>query len=329
MKRWIKKSDISIGIFLAAGLILPMMIRNTYNQHVLILALLYATLGSAWNILGGYAGQTSFGNAIFFGIGAYTSVCLYVYHGITPWIGMLAGAVLSVFVSVLVGLPCFRLKGPYFVIASIALVQIFNAFASKWELIGAARGITVPLAETGMYHFQFESKAAYYYIILIVLCITIFIVSRISSSKFGYYLRSINMNQDAAESMGINSWRYKLEAIMICAAITAIAGSFYGQYLLYLNPQNIFTLDISLQMAMVAVFGGVSTVWGPVIGAGILIPLSEYTRTYLGGSGTGINLIVYSGLLLIMALYKPFGIISIYTDWKMKREARKNAGNNS
>lgn len=313
---WKKVSRYAV---LVVAILLPHVITNTYNQHVLILTLVFATLGSAWNIIGGYAGQVSFGNAIFFAVGGYTSSIMFVKLGISPWIGMIVGGILAALLGALIGFPCFRLRSFYFTIATIALLQIIEALATKFELIGGATGLLIPLMDDGLSIMQFSSKLPYYYIILGILIATILVVSHISRTKIGYYLRAIKMNQEAAESLGIDVQKYKLIAFTICAFITAVTGTFYAQYLSYLEPSDIITVDLSLLMALVAVFGGVETVWGPIIGAVILIPLSEYSRSLLGGTGSGIHLIVYGMLVLIMALYQPYGMIGIISDWKLRK----------
>ena len=311
------------------AIILPFIMNNAYDRHVLVLVLLYATLGSAWNILGGFAGQISVGNAIFFAIGAYTSSVLFVCFGVSPWIGMLVGGILAVGVSIFIGLPCFRLKGSYFIISTLALVQITQALATKWKFIGGARGFSIPLSEDSLANMQFKSKLPYYFIILGILIVTMIVVSLISESKIGYYFRTIKMDQEAAESLGINSWKYKLIAIMICAFITAIAGSFYAQYLQFIDPASIITFDLSLLILLVAVFGGVATVWGPILGAAILITLSEYTRTMIGGTGRGVDLIIYGLIVLLMVLYQPFGIIGAITNLKYRKAGEKIGKQNS
>ena len=304
--------------FFAIVSALPFVLTNDYNRHVMILSLFYAIMGSAWNLLGGYAGQVSFGNAVYFGIGAYTSAVMVTKLNLSPWIGMFFGMGIAVLIAVLIGIPFFRLKDHYFVIATIALLLIVQALATKWEFVGGAVGLSIPIQKDSFWMMQFKSKIPFYYILVVFLLITVVIIYKIISSKTGYYLRTIKLNQDAAESLGVNSRRYKLYALIVCAAITSAAGTIYSQYFLYLDPASIITQDISLLMVLVSVFGGVETVAGPVLGAAVLVPLAEYSRAKLGGTGSGIDQMIYGVMVLLMALYQPKGMIMIFRKIKAK-----------
>lgn len=301
--------------------ILPFVIIDKYHQHVFILILLYATLASAWNILGGFAGQVSLANVLFLAIGAYTSSYLFVHFAISPWIGMIIGGLLAMLFSLLIGVPFFRLHGRYFLIATVALVPTAQALANRWELIGGARGLLIPLAkEPSLAIFQFKTKIPFYFIILGILIITLIIVINIYRSKLGYCLRTIKMDQDAAESLGINSRKYKLIAIMISAFITSIAGSFYAQYIQYIDPISVIKVDTSILMVLITAAGGIETIFGPILGAVILIPLAEYTRSSLGGLGSGIDLVIYGFLIMLICMYEPGGILEIVAKYKRRKE---------
>lgn len=319
-----KNKDLLVGvIFLVVAIVAPLILSNTYDQNVLILALMYAMVGSAWNILGGFAGQVSFGNGMFFAAGAYTSGALVTHFGISPWIGMIIGIIVSVALATLIGLPCFRLQGFYFNISTIALLQIMQVLLTKWEFVGGSVGLRIPLVKDSWVLFQFKDKLPYYYIILGLLVITLLVCRYVINSKAGYYLRAIKLNKDAAESLGVNTVFYKWLAIVVCAALTAVAGTFYAQYVLFLDPPSVLKPDMSLLFALVAVFGGVETLWGPVLGACILIPIAEYSRASLGGTGSGIDMIIYGALVLIMALYQPNGMIGLFKDIRKKLDKKK------
>ena len=319
------KKPAGYALLLLAALILPLVIRTVYNQNVLILMMVYAVLGSGWNVLSGYAGQNSFGNAMFFAIGAYTSTVLLLYFNITPWVGMIVGVILAVIFAALIGIPCFRLQKYYFTLATIALLQIMNVLVSKQRFLGGAVGLNIRVRESSFFWMQFKEKLPFYYIILGILIIVLIVMHYVNRSKLGYYLRTITMNQDAAESLGVSVRTYKTIAICLGAAFTAVGGTFYAQYVLFVDPVSIISADKSMLMALVAVFGGMGTIWGPVIGACILIPIAEYSRTLIGGTGSGIDMIVYGLLMLIMVLYQPRGMIGIFAKVKARFAKSENA----
>ena len=307
---------------LVVALLLPLIIRGVYNRNVLILALTYAVLGSGWNILSGYAGQNSLGNAIFFATGAYTSTILSIRFKVSPWIGMFAGILVAVLFAALIGIPFFRLQKYYYTLATIALLQIMNVIVSKQDVFGGARGLTIRIRSDSFVWMQFASKLPYYYIILGILIVVLIIVHWMDTSKMGYYLRTLKMNQEAAESLGVSVRFYKTLAICLGAAFTAAAGTFYAQYIKFIDPVSIISADKSTLMCLVAVFGGMGTVWGPIIGACIIVPIAEYSRTMIGGTGSGIDMIIYGALLLIIVLYKPSGVLGIIHDFSSKIRGR-------
>lgn len=308
-------------LLLAALVIFPSILTRPFPRHVMILIFLHALLGEAWNILGGYAGQVSLGHAVFFGIGAYTSTVLLINYRISPWLGMLAGVTLAVLVSIIVGYPTFRLAGHYFVIATIALGEIAIILFLNWKFVGGAVGLFLPLLDESLLNFEFHSsKVPYYYIILIMLLLTVGVTYWIDRSRWGYYFRAIKNDPDAARSLGISLTRYKLYAMLVSAGLTAMAGTFYAQYVLYIDPHSMMSLMLSTQMCLVAVLGGTGTIAGPIIGAAILIPLSEYTRVQLGGEIHGLHLVVYGLLIIIIAVFQPAGLMGLVSRWSKKRE---------
>lgn len=326
-----KNRIILYAVLFAAAVVLPLLIRGVYNRNVLILALTYAVLGSGWNILSGYAGQNSLGNAIFFATGAYTSTLLSLRLDISPWIGMAAGVLVAVLFAALIGIPFFRLQKYYYTLATIALLQIMNVIVSRQEALGGARGLTIRIGEDSFWKMQFAGKIPYYYIILGILIVVLVIVHWMDGSKMGYYLRTLKMNQEAAESLGVSVRFYKTLAICLGAAFTAAAGTFYAQYIKFIDPVSIISADKSTLMCLVAVFGGMGTVWGPVIGACIIVPIAEYTRTIIGGTGSGIDMIIYGALLLVIVLYKPSGVLGIIHDicekFKVKKRKKRESVN--
>lgn len=307
--------------------VLPLAVNNVNFHHVLIMFLIFASLGEAWNIITGLAGQTSFGHAAFFGIGAYAAAVAYFRHGISPWIGMAAGAVIATAVSSVVSYPVFRLKGHYFAIATLAVAEIIFQLFVSWSYVEGATGISIPVAAEGLATFQFHtSKLPYCYITLAAFVGTVLVFRRVEESRLGYYLRAIKGSEEAAMAMGINPARYKLYAMMISAFITSIFGSIYAQYILYIDPFMVFALAISMKIVLLTVLGGLGSVWGPVLGAAILIPLSEYTRILLGGTGKGIDLIVFGALIVVVACFQPQGIVGLMRSHGRRRAERGVSG---
>jgi len=256
-----------LSLFLIAA---PLIFETRYSQHVLILVLLYAALGSAWNILGGFAGQLSLGHAAFFGIGAYTAAVIASKTSLSPWWAMVAGPILVLPIALLVGWICFRLRGPYFTLATIAVGEVMRLVALNWsDMTGGAVGVVIRPSI-----FSGTSKVPYYYIVLIIAGVTIALCHGISRRKLGYYLMAIREDEETAESIGIDSTRYKLIALAISASLTAIAGAFYANYFLFVDPTIVLPLALSVEIVLMAIVGGLGTVAGPVLGA-VLLKLSS------------------------------------------------------
>jgi len=308
------------GVVLAIALLaFPLVFKKPFPQRMMILIFMYALLGEAWNILGGYAGQVSLGHAVFFGIGAYTSTTLLMKLGLTPWLGMVAGIFIAVVVSIIVGYPCFRLAGHYFAIATIALGEIVAIVFLNWKFVGGAIGLFLPLLDESLLNFQFHSsKAPYYYIILAMLVVTVFITYKVERSRLGFYFRAIKNDPDAARSLGIDLTRYKLIAMIISAALTAMAGTFYAQYVLFIDPHAVLPLMLSIQMCLIPVLGGTGTIAGPIIGSCILIPMAEYTRVYLAGKVSGLHLFLYGLLIIVFAVFQPSGLMGLVQRYRRR-----------
>jgi len=296
------------GAVLAFFIVLPL-VSSPFGQHVMILTFLFAMCGVAWNVMGGYAGMFSFGQASFFGIGAYTSSFLLLTFHVSPWIGLAAGGIISSLLAAAIGYPCSKLRGHYFAIASIAFAEIVRIVFTNWQLVGAAEGLTIPMLKESFAHFMFHSsKLPYYYIILAFLLLAVAVCHWVSTSKMGYYFRAIKESHEIAQVLGVDVVRYRLYAIMISAFLTSMAGTFYAQYILYIDPDSVMILPISVQIVLVAMLGGASTVLGPVVGAAVLVPLSEYSRAWLGYKGTGMDMIIYGTLITVISMYQPDGV---------------------
>jgi len=290
-------------------LLLPPFLGD-YPIHVLILIFFFAYLGQCWNILGGYAGQMSLGHATYFGVGAYISTLLFIHWGLTPWVGMFLGAFGALIFGLFTGYLCFRfgLKGPYFALATLAFTEILRLISLNMMSIGGASGLLVPLAGNKPFLFQFTEKKGYYYVIFAMMVLSILIVRKIEKSKMGFYFKSIHENEDAAEALGIDTQRYKLIATGISAFLTAFGGTFYAQYLMYIQPDLTFSPFTSIEILLRTIIGGMGTVYGPVLGSFILTPLSEITRTLLGGK-TGVNIMIFGAILMFVCIYMQRGVL--------------------
>ncbi|HTZ41219.1 MAG TPA: branched-chain amino acid ABC transporter permease [Syntrophales bacterium] len=309
-----KKGYLALGLFLIALVVYPLYFTDPFPQHTMIMILLYATMGIGWNIIGGYTGQVSFGNAAFFGVGAYATAVLLTNYGLSPWIGMVIGCGFSVLVAVVVGYPCFRLQGHYFAIATIAVGEIALVIFTNWQYVGGAVGIYLPIRQESFWNFQFHtSKISYYYIILSMFVFGLAVCHAVERSRLGYYLRAIKDDPDGARSLGINVQKYKLYAFMLSAILTSICGTFYAMYVLYIHPSNTFDLMLSINLCILVLIGGLGKLFGPVIGAFLFIPLTELTRVHLGSEGQGVDMIIFALIIILLATLRPQGLWGIFT----------------
>ena len=246
----------------------PHVFDAPYQRHVLVMVFIYALMAQGWNVLAGYCGQISLGQAVYFGIGAYCAGFLYASYHVSPWIGMLVGVGISVLVALAIGLPTFRLRGHYFAIATLVIGEIGHTLMLNWEFVGGATGVWIPIhRETPWYSFQFhDNKLPNYYIGLGFLAAACLVVAWLERSKAGLYFRAIRDDPEAARSLGVDITRYKLVAIMISAAFTAIAGAQFAQYVLVIDPETVFPLLLSILVVLMTMLGGIGTLWGPIIG---------------------------------------------------------------
>jgi branched-chain amino acid transport system permease protein len=289
---------------------LPQMLTGRpFELRLLTIICLYATMGQAWNILGGYAGQISIGHGLFFGLGAYTSAIAVLSLGLNPWIGGLLAIVVAAVSGVLIGLTCFRLRSHYFVIATLVVAESALLIFSQWTLVGGAVGLDLPIRPSGWANFEFHrNKVPYYYIALTMMIGVTLLVVWMGRSKIGYVLKAVRDDEDAVRSLGLSPLRYKLIAMAISAGILGFCGTFYAQYVLLVDPPSVLAGSISVIIALIAIFGGIGTVSGPVIGSFALISLSEYSRVYFSGSGRNVDLLIYGALIMVIAAYCPGGV---------------------
>ena len=303
---------ISLGILF---LIFPLVVHSDYYQHLVIIIFMWVVIGSSWNLLAGYTGQVSFGHAIFFGVGAYTAGIFASKLGISAWWGMAFGGIFSMLVGLFVGWVCFRLRGPYFALATLAGGEIIRLIATNWEsLTDGMVGILIIQS--------FKSKLSYYYIALALALACIYTIRIIMKSKWGYYFVSIREDEDAAASLGINTTLYKNVSLLISSFFTGMAGAFYMNYMAFIDPEVVFSLHyISIMAILVGIVGGVATIWGPAVGAFVMVGLQETFRSSFFGLApkwiSQAHALVFGLLVIFVIMFLANGIVG---DWpKIKR----------
>jgi branched-chain amino acid transport system permease protein len=307
------RNGLWLSALAAIALVLPAL-SSPFAIDVYIRVLLFAFIGVAWNLMGGYAKQLSLGHAAYFGLGAYTSTILQIRFDISPWLGMLAGGVVAMLASLPIGALCFRLRGPYFAIATIATAQVLMLLFLKFrDFAWGAEGTTIPNLGDAPLMMQFDGKAPYYYIALALLAIGLLITYAIERSWMGYYLVAVGEDEDAAEAIGVNALRMKRNIYLISAFLTALAGTFYVQYIYFIDPNVAFSFNISVEAALVSIVGGIGTLWGPVVGTVLLEPTSALLQSWLGSGRGGLQLTIYSLILIAVILYRPAGLIGVLT----------------
>jgi branched-chain amino acid transport system permease protein len=303
-----------LAILLLAGLLLlyPLVFTGAFYRDIGVTFLLAAISASAWNIVGGYAGQVSVGHSMFFGLGAYAPLVLYNLWGWPPLAGIPVGILLAVALAFVIGTPTFRLTGHYFSMATIAVAELIRIFTSTWTFVGAAIGLQGPATGRGWWDLTFRGELPYYYIFLAVLGILLAVTAALERRRFGFYLRAIKASERAARSLGVPVRQTKLQALALSAAFTAVAGSLYVVKTGFIDPDSGFGILVSVQMVIVAALGGAGTLLGPLIGALILIPLQTTTNSLFGGGGSGLTYILYGGIIVVIARFEPGGLIDLW-----------------
>jgi len=314
MKRLLSSNGLWIGIALLALLIFPLMQRSQYYQHVMVMTMMAAVLASSWNILGGYAGYTSLGHAAFFGLGGYLVALAHNYFGWHPFVSTWFLGFVVLGVALVLGWISLRTHGSAFVVVTIAMVFIFRLVALNLSSItNGARGLTQPRPGWGGVPWSPEFiKVPFHYIMLILLCLTIFASWRIRQSKFGLGLIAIREDEGKAEAVGINTMLYKVLAFGFSAYFMGVAGGIYSYFFTYIDPQFIFDVFTGVTMVLIAILGGRGTLWGPVLGAFIMEPLGNWIIGTFGG--TQIHLTIFGGVLLVVMLFMPQGILPTLSD---------------
>jgi len=302
-----------LGVGLLAFLLLPLFVRSPYHLHLVILFLLWVGLGQSWNLLGGFTGQVSFGHAAFFGTGAYVTSLLYIGPGVPLLAGGLLGGIFAAILSVPIGLICFRLRGPYFALTILGISEILRIVAINWRsLTKGPVGVLFPPI--------FRDKLPFYYIVLALAVLTMAVVWVTMRSKAGYYFRALRDDQDAANAVGIDPTRFKLVSLILSAFLTGLLGGFFAPYQGYIDPDVVFSIpDISIAMIVVAVLGGMGNLWGPPVGAIIVVVLSEILRATLGEA----HLLVYAALMIVIVIFLPEGLVGWFARVFSRRALRR------
>ena len=316
-----------LGPLAVAAIVLaiyPLVVKDPFWQNVAILGLIGASAAAAWNLLGGFGGQVSFGHSIFFGIGGYTVGYLLLARGMSPWIGLAVGAVLAAIAGVVIGFPVFRLRTHYFSIATIALQQVLLVVVINSRPLGQATGLQLPLQEEGLRTLQFSVRDAtgYHEVALGLLALTSAAVWAFMRGRPGAYLRAIRDDEEVARAMGVPVRRYKLLAMALSAALTALAGGIYVMYSLFVQPTAVLSLSRSIEIVLIAVLGGAGTYWGPLVGGFVLTYIEQSTRVSLAsvhGAGIldaiahngGFDFVIYGALVMLIAVLEPAGLVGL------------------
>jgi len=313
------------GVLFAGALSIPLLTDNLFLQDALIFVLLWAGLAGAWNIAGGFAGQLSLGHAAFFGLGAYTSTLLKIYLGVSPWVGMLCGGALVIAASSFIAFAATRLRGPYFALVTIAFATVAQIVAARWySFTRGNEGLSIPF-NPGLANFMFAAKLPW---TLLVLCYVagIYVLSAwIRRSRLGYQLAGMREEEDAAQALGIDTRRLKVLAIALSAFLTALGGTFYAQYVGFVDPGYVFSIDLSVKFALMCIIGGMGTALGPILGAVLITALEIALRAKWGGERSGLYLIVYGALLIVVVRSMPEGLVAgtaqVWKRWRARRVA--------
>lgn len=310
-----KMKKLKLIILAIVSVLFPLVVPSDYYQHLVIIALMWVVIGNSWNLLAGYTGQVSFGHAMFFGTGAYTAGILVTKLGISAWWGLAFGGIVSMLIALFVGWVCFRLRGPYFALATLAGGEIIRLIATNWESLTEGM-VGILIIQT------FRSKLSYYYIALALAVLAIYVTALVMKSKWGFYFVSIREDQDAAESLGINTTFYKNISLLISAFFTGTAGAFYMNYMAFIDPHVVYSLHyISIMAILVGIVGGVGTLWGPAVGAFVMVGVQETFRSSFFGLApkwvSQGHALVFGLLVIFVILFMANGIVG---DWsKIKR----------
>ncbi len=314
---WAPRRLLPFAAVLLVGLVLTFLLQERYHQRVLILVMAWATMGLGWNIISGYAGQTSFGHQVFFGIGAYVTVLLVISLRVPPWAGIPISVAVALGAAALIGFPTFRLAGIYFALATLAYPLILRIVM---EYLGYQEVPIPMIRDRPALFMQFGDARAYALLALALLVGTLLLCHGIEHSRLGYYFQAIRENPAAAEAMGVDTFRYKMIAYLLSAAPPAAAGGLYVHAILFIvTPDAVFGLSAIVQTLVISLVGGVGSLWGPVIGSAIMVPLSEILDSTVGDRLPGIQGVLYGMALVAVILFAPEGLYWRLRQWRRAR----------
>jgi branched-chain amino acid transport system permease protein len=288
--------------------ILPVLSSHHFYLHMLTLVYIFAFFAQAWNLISGFGKQFSLGHVAFFGLGAYVTGVLYAEYGISPWVGLILGGILGGLLSLVIGLATFRLRAFFFALSTIACAEALRVLVTYWRLASTGLGTTIP-TKPGLWNLSFETEIGYTYSAYILLVLIVYVTVKMMHSRMGYYLLATGGDEEAAMSLGINTFRIKLFVFAISGFFTAIGGGFYCMYTRYVEPSIAFNIDFSVQFAVFTIVGGIGTIAGPIIGSALLVPLSTFFRSWIGGLFTPIGFFTYGILLIVIIIFLPGGLM--------------------
>ena len=317
MKRKFGSRQILLLLLIVIVALLPLYVQSTYTITICIMTFYMASASLAWSVLGGLTGQISLGHAAFMGLGAYISTLLLVNFNVSPWISILIVFVVVGAITALLLSPCFGLRGPYFTLVTIAFGETFRNLFTNWEYAGKGKGILLPYGEDDFGLMRFSDKQSYFYLGLGMVVLIYIIVKMIDKSKLGYGLKTVREDEDTANAIGINPWKYKVIATFISCGLMAVCGVFYANYYRFIDPEIMIQTQ-SVEFVLPAVIGGIGSVTGPLLGAVIITPLSQFLNATLSSIAAGSNLVIYAVILIVVILFQPRGIMGWFNGSKLK-----------
>jgi len=319
----VRRGAPAVVFFVVAGLV-PLFVRDAFLLDALVFILIWGASAAAWNVAGGYAGQVSLGHSAFFGVGAYAAALLATRWQVSPWLGLVVGALVATIVGLVIGYLSNRLRGPYFVLATIAFSQVLLIVGSRWRgFTAGSEGIPVPF-RPGFWTLGIADKRVWVWIVLALAVIIYLVELYLEGSRRGYQLAAVREDEDAALSLGVPARALKVAAITVSAALTAVCGALWAQYVGFVDPFYVFSVDLSVRFALAAIIGGLGTALGPFLGSLLVTTLETYLRAQFGGIGAGligIYLIIYGVILILVVRFVPEGL----TGWLATRVARRAA----
>lgn len=296
-------------LVLSLLILIPLGFNSPFVYHLFVLICVYGALSTAWNLVGGFAGQMSLGHAVFYGAGSYAAVLLTINYGVSPWIGMFAGGAVSAVLALVMSYPTMRLRGPFFALVTIAVLEVIKLLViEQGSWTGGSAGLSVPL-NIGFKWMIFRDKTSYLFLAFGFLMMTLWVSWFIRQSRLGFYLLAVREREDAAQAVGVNTVRVKILIAVLSGVLTGMIGTFHAMYLTFIEPSAAFSLDLSIQIAMFALIGGLGSVGGPLAGTVLVLPIAELARGWLSSLGSGTHGFIYGVILVVVVLTMPKGIV--------------------